>query len=165
MKRIFSATLLFCICTASWAASNQSLSNPNNGQFFVSAAGGYMFDSVQGDNHLNAGAGWPNDHYSVTGMSDQPYLFVGGGYQWNRDDTTWLPDYSFGIRFLYMSAATVSGYIDQYSMPEFRNYNYTYDTAIMNLMAVFKLGLVRWNNIVPFIMLGAGRCKPHDFEL
>ena len=156
MKRILLACLLSCVFNSGWAVTqSKSTLYPSGKKFYINAGLGDMFTRVEGDNYLGTGTGWPDDHYSVNGSSDQPYGFVGAGYTWDRA-STWLPSYSFGFRFMYVSAATISGSIDQYSLPGFRNYNYTYDTSLVNLLGIYKLDLVRWHSLMPYLTLGAG---------
>jgi len=50
----------------------------------------------------------------------------------------------------------VSGTIDQYSLPQFRNYNFNYDIALLNIMGTVKVDLYRWKNLMPYLTAGIG---------
>lgn len=156
MKRILVSCLLLCICGQSIAAQAPTHSMFSGSKRVYLAAGlGDMFFRKEGENYLNTGTGWPDDHYSGGSISDQPYGFVEAGYSWERPDN-WLPNYSLGLRMMYVSAASASGYIDQYSLPGFRNYTYFYDVQLFNLMGIYKIDLYRWRQLMPYVSLGAG---------
>jgi len=122
---------------------------------YLSVGAGDLFNRVEGDNFLATGPGWPDDHYNSNGITDQPYFAVGIGYTWSRS-TDWLPYYSLGLKLMYASSATVSGTIDQYSLPQFRNYNFNYDIALLNIMGTVKVDLYRWKNLMPYLTAGIG---------
>lgn len=126
-----------------------------SGAFFISAGAGDMFNRVEGDNSLGTGAGWPPDHYVSNGISDQPFFALSGGYTWARPND-WLPYYSLGLKLMYVSTSTVSGYIDQYSLPTFRNYDFKYDVQLLNVMATAKVDLYRWKDFMPYLTGGLG---------
>lgn len=123
--------------------------------FFLSGGVGDSFNRAEGTNTLATGAGWPDDEYVTNTISDQPYFSVGGGYAWARP-TDVIPYYSLGMKLNYISTSTISGYIDQYSLPEFRNYNFQYDVQLFNIMAMAKVDLYRWKNLMPYVTGGLG---------
>ncbi|HTM63740.1 MAG TPA: hypothetical protein VL360_04500 [Gammaproteobacteria bacterium] len=153
MKRTLSAVILCCVCTFSWAYQLNVDTYQRN--LYFNAGGGYSLNRVEGDSHLGAGMGWPADHYSVTGISDTPFIMGGFGYMWDRSNT-WLPSQSLGVRFMLTQAAKITGYIDQYTLPEFRNYIYSYDVSLFNILGIYKLDIVSFNNFMPFVTIGAG---------
>lgn len=156
MKRILVSCLILCICSHSMAAKHHKRTTPPSGKrLYYSAGIGDMFFRKSGENYLGTGPGWPDDHYSGNGISDVPYGFIEAGYQWQRA-SNWLPAYSLGARIAMVTASTASGYIDQYSLPGFRNYTYFYDVALMNFMGILKADLYRWRNLMPYIAVGAG---------
>lgn len=155
MKRILVSCLILCICSHSMAAKYQRSAPSSDKRLYYSAGIGDMFFRKSGENNLGTGPGWPDDHYSGNGISDVPYGFLEAGYQWQRA-SNWLPAYNLGVRVALVSAASASGYIDQYSLPGFRNYTYSYDVALMNFMGIFKADLYRWRQLMPYIAVGAG---------
>lgn len=122
---------------------------------YISAGAGDMFNRVSGNNVLGTGDGWPDDNYVTNGITDQPYFALAAGYIWARPSDL-VPFYSAGLKMTYVSTSTVSGYIDQYSLPEFRNYNFKYDIQLFNVMATVKADLYRWKNFMPYITGGLG---------
>lgn len=155
MKRIFIASFVF-LCSQSWAVTYKDLSTTTPAKrFYVSAGAGEMFPRVSGTNYLGTGGGWPDDHYTSSRVSNQPFALIAAGCTWLRKEN-WLPSYSLGFRLMYISSAIVSGYIDQYSLPEFRNYRFSYNAQLTNLLATLKADLYRWHNWMPYVLLSAG---------
>jgi opacity protein-like surface antigen len=156
MKRILAAGLVFCCFSSSWAAVSSIFPiNAYPHRFYIGAGAGEMFNHVSGGNSLSTGTGWPDDYYTTNSISNQPYGFLSAGYTWDRQEQ-WLPNYSLGLRYMYTSAATVSGHIDQYSLPQFRNYNFNYDVQLLVVLATLKADIYRWQNFMPYALLGAG---------
>lgn len=153
MKRILISSLILCACGHSISAT--AAASLDNKRIYYSAAIGDMFFRKSGENTLNTGAGWPDDHYSGNGISDVPYGFLEVGYQWQRAQN-WLPAYNLGLRAALVSAASASGYIDQYIMSGFRNYRYSYDVALLNFVGILKADLYRWRKLMPYVAVGAG---------
>jgi opacity protein-like surface antigen len=156
MKRIFTGSLILCLtCTSLAQAFSLLPVNLGTPRFYIGVGAGDVFYKVNGNNYLGTGEGWPDDHYTSNDISNQPSGFVAAGYTWQRDET-WLPNYSLGLRYMYVSPTTVSGYIDQYTLPGFRNYHFSYDVELLSLLAVLKADLYRWHNWMPYVLLGAG---------
>lgn len=68
----------------------------------------------------------------------------------------WLPYYSLGLRYTYVSPNTIKGTIDQYSAPGFENYSFKYHVQEQSVLAVAKLDLVRLQKLMPYILVGGG---------
>lgn len=155
MKRILASCVILGFCTQAFAAATPSTNTAFSKRSYLGFAVGDMFTRVEGDDFLGTGPGWPADHYSPTSISDAPFIVASTGYTWEQP-STWLPNYSLGLRAMYMQSATVSGYIDQYSLPGFRNYYYSYDIQMLNFLGIAKVDLVRWHGIMPYLTAGAG---------
>ncbi len=156
MKRIIAAGFILCLSCQSWAVA--PLTSPENtftNRFYISAGAGEMLNKLSGDNYIGTGDGWPDDHYVRNTITNQPFGFVEAGFAWQRPEN-WLPGYSLGVRYLAASKTKVSGYIDQYSLPDFRNYSFSYDVQLSNLMAILKADLCRVYNVMPYLLVGAG---------
>ena len=57
---------------------------------------------------------------------------------------------------MYVSTTTVSGTVEQYTLPDFTNYNFKYDIQLLNILATLKLDLYRWKNLMPYVIGGVG---------
>lgn len=130
-------------------------SDPWNNSVYFNLGVGDRFYRVSGDNKVGTGDGWPPDHYGTTTINDQPYFSLMAGYTWARPDV-WLPYYSLGVQMAYTSTTTISGYIDQYSLPEFRNYNFDYEVSMLNIMGTAKVDIYRWQQLMPYLTAGLG---------
>ncbi len=156
MKRMSIASFVFCLSCQSWAAA--SLTVPNNTlvpRFYISVGAGEMLNQSSGDNYLGTGAGWPDDHYVRNTITNEPVGFIEIGAAWQRPEAI-FPGVSLGLRYMSAAAAKVSGYIDQYSLPDFRNYDFSYQVQLSNLMALLKAGVCRVGIAMPYILAGAG---------
>lgn len=153
MKRILTACLLFCAQEQSWA--NQHAADTNNPRVYLGAAAGVIFPSIRTNNSVGTGAGWPNDNYVSRSIENNTSFLFDAGYLWSRS-AYWFPYYSLGLRYQYISPMTTKGYIDQYSLAGFRNYNYKYDIQFLNVLATLKADIFRWKNVMPYVLAAAG---------
>lgn len=150
MKRIFIATLLSTITCQAFASFLT-----DTPRLFVAAGAGDMFYGISGTSHTGTGPGWPNDVYNVKSIANQPYGFVAAGYAWQRQ-SNWLPGFDLAAKFMYVPNASVTGYVDQFSLPMFRNYAYSFDVNMLSLLALFKVSIFQFQNLLPFVVAGAG---------
>lgn len=155
MKRIFAASAMLIFCGSSLATPTSFFSSFQPKGFYLGGGVGDSFNKVSGNSYLDTGEGWPDDHYTNQSISDEFYGFLSAGYTWQRSEH-WLPSYGVGLRYMYMPSAKISGYMDQYSLPEFRNYNYSLDVQLLSLLAVAKIDLYQWHHVRPYVLVGAG---------
>lgn len=163
MKRIFIlCSILCCAATQTDAYATNIFSS---GKAYIGAGGGELFPTTTTTTNSTAtGPGWPNDTYTNRRtLSDEPYFFVDGGYTWKRK-SNWLPYYSIGARYSYAAPMTVSGNIDQYSVPGFTNYGYQYSIQQQSILAILKADLFRWKKIMPYVTGGAGLAINNAFN-
>lgn len=153
MKRM----LFFCLTAFSLTTTYAmpQIQTPNDPGVFLGADAGMLFTQVMGSNSIGTGAGWPPDYYSTQSITNQPGFFFDSGYTWAHS-ADWFPYYTAMLQYFYLPITTVKGSIDQYSLPNFRNYNYQYDISLLNIMGLIKVDIYRWNNFLPFILAGAG---------
>ena len=94
------------------------------------------------------------DSYS-TNSEASALLGVDGGYRWQRQ-TLWLPAYTLGFRYKHFFASNFGDQITQYSIPEFTNYNYSWNISSDILLLNAKLDLFRAGALMPYINGGIG---------
>lgn len=151
MKRI----LATCFSIALFSlVSSQALSFQETPIYLSVGLGGF-YPQVSGNNYIGTGSGWPDDYYRQQSISSQPTFYIGGGYSWSRPND-WFPYFSLGLQYSYVSSTTVKGYIDQYSLPGFRNYTYQYDVEFYNVLGIAKLDIYDWHGFMPFVSGGLG---------
>jgi opacity protein-like surface antigen len=156
MKRILVACFIIFLCSPSWATKHTHLSqNTYTRKAYVGAGVGDLFNRVQDNNYIATGPGWPDDYSSNQSADHQAYGFLTGGFMWVRTNN-WLPSFSVGVRGMYAPYYTVSGYIEQYSVSQLTNYQYSYNVQLSTLLATFKADLYRWHNLMPYVLLGGG---------
>lgn len=125
------------------------------GNWFGGGSLGATFPNVSHNDYISPGPGWPNDRYTNHNVGTTASLALQGGYQWAFNHA-WLPFFSLGASYNYMAPVKVTGKVDQYSLPEFENYNYQYKIQSQMFLAFTKLDLYRWRNLMPFLLAGAG---------
>jgi opacity protein-like surface antigen len=87
---------------------------------------------------------------------DAAALFsVFAGYTW-QNETRWLPSYSLRLNYLYGLSSDATSNVEQFSLPQFENYQAQYEVQSQMLLGVFKLDLYRYKRLSPFISAGLG---------
>jgi hypothetical protein len=125
------------------------------GRFYLSGGAGVTVPMTDNSQYLPTGTGWPNDYYTSHRITNNPAFFLAGGYA-IAHAAKWFPYYSAGLRYTYIPSMEVQGHIDQYSLPGFNNYSYNYYIQQQDFVATLKGDLVRWHNVLPYLMVGAG---------
>lgn len=67
-----------------------------------------------------------------------------------------LPDYGLGFRYQHLFQNSISGDIEQYSLPQYNNYSYTWGNSANTLTVFTKLNLFNYYHISPYIEAGLG---------
>ena len=129
--------------------------------WFVGLGVGAQFTSWRSDMRINNGsvASAPYDRFSMTN-NNGPVLAVSTGRRWKNEDV-WFPAYSLGIFWQYFFKTSISGQIEQYSLPEFTNYNYHLHETTNILLASAKINLFQYRMFSPFIHGGIGGALSH----
>jgi opacity protein-like surface antigen len=144
-KTLCRSLFLFCLSSSVLAQGN----------WFAGIGAGATFLNVDNNHFISSGEGWPDDKYHNTGVDATGLLVLDGGYQWARN-SVWLPFYSLAVSYTYGFPAKVKGKVEQYSLPEFTNYNYQYKIQTQTFLAQIKADLYRWRCLMPFLLAGAG---------
>lgn len=125
------------------------------GGWYVDASVGRSSYKMDKDNFINPGPFWPSDHYYKNSIHDASFVGVGAGYAW-RGDSQWLPVIMAGLDFSVAVQGKVSGFINQYNLPQFHNYSYSYDFSRQTLLAVVKGGITSCLGWMPYLTAGTG---------
>lgn len=129
-----------------------------NGKAFIGAYVGVQRPSTNNHSTVNNGSGYPSplnvDRYSRT-FNTSADAAVEAGYRKYRDQF-FIPEYAVSLRYQHTFATDIGNQVMQYSLPEFTNYNYTWDIASDILLAMAKVNLISWHHIMPYISGGAG---------
>ena len=154
-KSLLCYAFLLCLSHPLWASNNAAtpLYSPNG--FYIGGNVGGTFPNIDNNNYLTSGMGWPNDQYHYKQANSSALMSLLGGYTW-ATHREWLPFYSLGLNYTYVFPSKLSGNINQYSLPEFNNYDFQYKIQRQTLLAILKMDIYRWANFMPFLSLGAG---------
>lgn len=130
----------------------------NNSSWYAGISGSVVWASLPDGLNLNNGAAAPfpfnTDRYTIDHGTDGA-LAVQAGYEWQRG-TQWFPSYSLGLQYEHYWLGAINGTIDQYSIPEFLNYSYTWDTQADTVSLYTKVHVVQYGAFKPFINAGLG---------
>lgn len=123
---------------------------------------------------LGAGATWfvkPNAYTTSTALPSngtdvyryeknklKPFILLGGGYEWQRKTKFRLPNYSLGLRYNYYFSNKQKG---TYQFITNKPLAFNYKTQSQSLLAVGKLSILKWHNIMPYIIGGVGMARNH----
>lgn len=132
---------------------------PNlGGKWFVGADLGVLYPLKNNVMRVNNGSFYPEplnvDEYSVS-QPDLTLLAFLVGQQWERSEK-WLPAYELALKYQHIFPQTINGSITQYSLPEFKNYEYTWEVGAEALSLYSKLDIVKVGRIMPYIDAGLG---------
>lgn len=123
----------------------------------------------------SAGAAWvktPLNHTSVTNGSSAAYPYnsdfyyinqpgssavwsFAGGYRWERK-SVFFPRTTVSMRFQHFNTYEFAGQVQQYSAPEFYNYNYYVNAYTNTLTIMGKTELFDYHRFAPYISAGIG---------
>ncbi len=88
------------------------------------------------------------------------------GYRWKNTSPwtsgqKWFPGYAVSLYYNHLFSTDIGDQIEQYSIPAFTNYRYTWKTSADVLLAIAKLNLIEYQQFTPFIQVGLGGSFNH----
>lgn len=98
---------------------------------------------------------FPPDLYLTSAHKSDVFLTAGGGYSWFQNKP-WFPILSLGLEYSYFFPFNVNGQIEQFSLPQFTNYDYGYKLRTQQINLIGKAHLYRWEQFLPFVLAGIG---------
>lgn len=139
------------LTSSAWA-----FENVYDGAWYMNLGAGYSFYRVAGDNYINPGPNWPADYYFDTNIHNGSFVEATFGYAVLKA-CDWFPVLMLGVNYTYAFSGNVSGYVNQYTLPEFQNYTYNYDFSRQSVMGVIKANFYRSPyGLMPYLMMGTG---------
>ena len=107
---------------------------------------------------VNNGAPYPApynlDRYTVN-KKTQTALSLVAGFK-KEYVRQWLPSYSLGLLIQHLFNKSITGYIVQYSLPQFTNYHYHWDISSDLLALYSKVDITKYHGFTPFVNVGLG---------
>jgi opacity protein-like surface antigen len=100
------------------------------------------------------------DSYSINSTEAAGVAQFVAGYRWHQAQN-YLPYSHLFFQYRHYFNSTVHGKVDQYSLPEFQNYQYNlaYSADLFTLNG--KLDLLQWRGLLPYISGGFGVIVNH----
>ena len=152
MKKIFLAASIFLGINPVLWAETPDLENG----WQVGVGAGATIPNLEDNTHVNIGGpGWPDDKYTDNDIDAAALFSVFAGYTW-QNETQWLPAYSLRLNYLYGLSSDVTSDVEQFSLPQFENYQAEYKVQSQMLLGVLKVDLYRYKRLSPFISAGLG---------
>jgi opacity protein-like surface antigen len=143
--------------TPAWAKPIPAMSSKTNWYLGIGAGNQFSnFNTTMTVNN-NSGAASPYDQdiYSLKRNNTQAVVTLSAGHRWERN-RTWFPAYSVGAFYQHSVATNPGNTVTQYSTPDFTNYTYNLNVSSNLLLGLFKLNLVKWGRVSPYLLTGIG---------
>lgn len=131
--------------------------------WFIGFGGGASWISLSGSTSVKNGSTFPppfnQDRFTINNPSTG-IVQLNVGYITNSL-TTYFTSLSAYIQYRHYYGTNITGSIDQYSLPEFHNYNYSmsFEADLFTLNG--KVGLVQISKIIPYLSGGIGFVNNH----
>jgi len=108
---------------------------------------------------VNNGSGlttpYDRDIYTMSRSDTSTLLGLQAGRRFEFEHP-WLSALSLGVQYQYFFAANAQGQVTQFSLPQFTNYNTTWETETNLLIANAKLNLITYRQVSPYLNGGIG---------
>lgn len=160
-KRIW--TFVLCsLCVSTSFASVTFKDIFYNDNWFLGASIGALWPSLE--NHTRVANGNPQpypidyDYYTIKHTNTVRDWSFYLGYRWLRD-AKWAPQYRVALRYQSFSTIKASGTIEQYSLPDFVNYNYRAHVYSNALSLFGKLDIYNFHSFEPYVNFGFGQAN------
>lgn len=145
----------------------QTISIHDRANWFISIGAGVQFPEFNPSITVNNNSGFPhpyNEDIYSTIQNSKAVIGAEGGRRWERD-SRWLNAYSLGLFYQYFFATNAGRTVMQYSLPEFTNYNVSWNLSSNLLLATAKLNLFESvSKVSPFINGGMGVAFNHSSD-
>ncbi|KTC93815.1 SPOR domain-containing protein [Legionella drozanskii] len=139
-----------------------------NENWYVGVFGGVQWNDISHkitvNNSSRAESPYNKDTY-LSGINNQAFAGASGGYRWEFNNR-WLPALGVGLRYQRVFARNVGKSILQYSMPEFANYNYSWQIYSDVALATAKFNFLQYRAFAPYLSgsVGAGFNKSRNYK-
>ena len=102
-------------------------------------------------------APFPNnfDRFSIDHSDTDASWSLFTGFQMTRPNN-FLPSISVACRYQRLTEFDVDGMIQEFSLPEFTNYNYDVEVSSDIITLIAKLAIYQWGHFAPYLSAGLG---------
>lgn len=162
MYKLINSLVVLCATVSVSNAAEWTSVDPNNG-WYAGVSGSVLWSNLPSSMSVNNGASCVaslnKDVYSVKKGTDTAFS-VNAGYQW-QNERQWFSGYALGLRYQHFYMKSIKGTVTQYALPQFLNYNYTWDLGSDLIALASKIDITRYGSFTPFIDLGLGLALNH----
>lgn len=164
MKWIFKILMSYTLFHAVFAFAESpvqktSLLYPPQGQWYLAGQLGGQTATTDSSTTVHNGSGFPapfdRDIYTASNRNMAVLLGLEAGKRWDISHA-WLSAFSIGLRYQYFMNTDVHGEVIQFSLPQFTNYDYKWQSASNLLLANAKLNFKQYQQFSPFVNAGLG---------
>lgn len=131
----------------------------NSVNWFVNAQGGLQKMGTPSATRVNNGSGFATpfdqDLYTANHSGAKGLFGLQIGRRWELTNP-WFSAFSLGAQYEYFLNSDVNGQVIQFTLPQFTNYTYKWQTASNLIAANAKVNLLNYQRFSPYINLGAG---------
>jgi opacity protein-like surface antigen len=149
----FMSYALFCIIGC---ISQPTLASYNT--WFLGGGGGiswiHLSDSTTVSNGMPVSPPFNQDLFSIQTIKDSN-VQINAGYRW-ENNTKYLPYSNLFFQYRSYINNDISGSIEQFSLPQFTNYNYQMKYSADLFTVNGKFDLVQYSRIMPYLSGGIG---------
>lgn len=163
MKWISKFIPLLVLGQCSYAATLHSLPNvPHYTQtsawFLMGQIGGQK-GNTPNSTTIHNGSGlvspYDEDIYTTNAPGMATLLGAAAGYRWEFSNRL-INAVSLGVQYQHFFSSDVGGQVTEFSLPQFTNYHYTWETESNLLLANTKFTFFRHKKILPYFSVGLG---------
>ena len=149
----------FSVPAESFTAKKQPIALLSKNQWFLTVGSGAQFPHEQENAKVANGSDFPPpanvDSYSINQPNASAIILLSAGHRWTFNQQ-WMPAFSLGLDYQYLSPYETNGTITQYSNPLFNNYSYQIKTSSNVLLVAAKANVFQLNRFSPYISGGLG---------
>lgn len=142
-------------------SSITSFANGTPSGLFMALGGGATWMGLANSASVPNGAPAPynNDHYSIHTSTTSAFQYQ-LGYRWHRE-ARYLPFINLYAQYMHFFKTTIDGTIEQYSLPEFKNYHYRLRNQSDLFTLTGKFDIIQYKCWLPYLSVGMGFIDNH----
>lgn len=146
---------LFIMTNAAMSITFAGSQTTTNSGWFVGASGGASWLSGSSNMTINNGYDTSPDTYSINSLDTTGNISAEAGYRFGRE-SRYLPYISWDLQYLHVFSSSLSGVVDEYSLPHYKNYNYQMNFDANDIHTLLKLDFYQFNRFMPYLEGGIG---------
>lgn len=159
MKWIFKVLVSYTLFHAVSAFAGSPIPSLSEGRWYLAGQLGGQAARAGSSTTVHNGSGFSapfdKDIYTASNRNMAVLLGLEAGKRWNIAQD-WVRAFSLGLRYQYFMNSDVHGKVVQFSLPQFTNYNYKWQSAANALLVNTKLNFKPYQFFSPYVNAGLG---------